>query len=330
MHTVANQITKTKTVDIMNAIVKTDFHFPGQRSKYVGKVRDVYNIDDKYLVMIATDRISAFDVVLPKGIPYKGQVLNQIASKFLDATADICPNWKINTVDPMVTVGKFCKPFAVEMIIRGYLTGSSWRSYKSGNRSICGVPIPDGMKEHERFPEPIVTPTTKAVEGHDEDISREEIIRQGLVSEEDYNLLEKYTIGLFRRGSEMARQRGLILVDTKYEFGKGDDGRIYLIDEIHTPDSSRYFYLEGYEERQARGEQQRQLSKEFVREWLMANNFQGREGQQVPEMTDAFVNEISERYIELYENIIGEKFIKSDEQDIPGRIEKNIMNFLGR
>jgi phosphoribosylaminoimidazole-succinocarboxamide synthase len=313
----------------MNALVKTDFRFPGQRSKYTGKVRDVYNIDDQFLVMIATDRISAFDVVLPRGIPYKGQVLNQIAEKFLDATSDICPNWKSASPDPMVTIGKFCKPFAVEMIIRGYLTGSSWRSYKAGSRSICGVSIPDGMKEHQRFPEPIVTPTTKAAEGHDEDISREEIIRQGIVSKEDYELLERYTIGLFKRGTEMAAKRGLILVDTKYEFGKGADGKIYLIDEIHTPDSSRYFYLDGYEDRQAKGEPQRQLSKEFVREWLMANGFQGKEGQAVPDMSDAFVNEISERYIELYENIIGEKFVRSDSTDILTRIEKNIRTFLG-
>jgi phosphoribosylaminoimidazole-succinocarboxamide synthase len=310
-----------------NAIVSTNFSFPGQNKKYVGKVRDVYYIDDKYLVMIATDRISAFDVVLPKGIPYKGQVLNQIASRFLDATSDICPNWKIATPDPMVTVGRFCKPFPVEMIIRGYLTGSSWRSYKSGKREICGVPIPDGMKEHQRFPEPIVTPTTKAVEGHDEDISKEEIIRTGLVSKEDYELLEKYTISLFKRGTEMAAKKGLILVDTKYEFGKAD-GKIFLIDEIHTPDSSRYFYLEGYEERQARGKQQKQLSKEFVREWLMANGFQGQTGQQVPEMTDDWVSQISDRYIELYENIIGEKFIKADPSDILNRIEKNITAFL--
>ncbi|MFH1161348.1 MAG: phosphoribosylaminoimidazolesuccinocarboxamide synthase, partial [bacterium] len=254
---------------MQNVILRTDFRFPGQKSLYKGKVRDVYNIEDKYLVMVTSDRISAFDVVLPKGIPYKGQVLNQIAVKFLDATADISPNWKIASPDPSVTIGKFCKPFPLEMIIRGYLTGSSWRTYKNGARQICGVPIPDGMKEHERFPQPIVTPTTKATKGHDEDISREEIIRQGLVSSEDYALLEKYTIELFRRGAEMAREKGLILVDTKYEFGKGEDGKIYLIDEIHTPDSSRYFYLEGYEERQANGEQQKQLSKEFLREWLM-------------------------------------------------------------
>jgi phosphoribosylaminoimidazole-succinocarboxamide synthase len=268
--------------------------------------------------------------VLPRGIPYKGQVLNQIASLFLDATADVCPNWKIATPDPVVTIGRYCKPFPVEMIIRGYLTGSSWRSYKSGNREICGVPIPDGMKEHERFPEPIVTPTTKATEGHDEDISKDEIIHQGLVSKEDYEVIEKYTIGLFRRGTEMAAKKGLILVDTKYEFGKGADGKIYLIDEIHTPDSSRYFYLDGYEERQTKGEQQRQLSKEFVREWLMENGFQGKEGQKVPGMTDGIVNQISERYIELYEHITGEKFVKSDVSSVLGRVEKNIMDFLGQ
>ncbi|MCX6245707.1 MAG: phosphoribosylaminoimidazolesuccinocarboxamide synthase [Bacteroidetes bacterium] len=310
-----------------NVIVKTDFTFPGLKNKYVGKVRDVYTIEDKFLIMVATDRISAFDVVLPKGIPYKGQVLNQIASRFLDATADICPNWKIASPDPMVTIGRYCKPFPVEMIIRGYLTGSSWRSYKSGKREICGVQIPDGMKEHQRFTEPIVTPTTKAVEGHDEDISKEEIISSGLVSKEDYGIMEKFTLGLFKRGTEMAAQKGLILVDTKYEFGKAD-GKIFLIDEIHTPDSSRYFYLNGYEERQAKGEQQKQLSKEFVREWLMANGFQGQAGQQVPEMSEEWVSQISDRYIELYENIIGEKFIKAEAGDILKRIENNINAFL--
>ncbi len=311
-----------------NVIFKTQYQLPGQKSLYNGKVRDVYNIDDKYLVMVTSDRISAFDVVLPKGIPYKGQVLNQIAVKFLDATSNICPNWKIASPDPNVTIGKYCKPFPVEMIIRGYLTGSSWRTYKNGAREICGVTIPDAMKEHERFPEPIVTPTTKATQGHDEDISKEEIIRQGLVSQEDYTLLEKYTKELFNRGAGMAKEKGLILVDTKYEFGKGDDGTIYLIDEIHTPDSSRYFYLNGYEERQANGEQQKQLSKEFVREWLMANNFMGNPGQQVPEMTDEIVNQISERYIELYENIIGEKFLKSDTSDVIKRVEQNILRWL--
>ncbi len=310
-----------------NVVVRTDFNLPGQKSVYHGKVRDVYNINDELMVMVVTDRISAFDVVLPKGIPYKGQVLNQIAAKFLDATRDIVPNWMMAVPDPMVMVGKFCEPFPVEMIIRGYLTGSSWRTYKSGAREICGVPIPDGMKEHERFPEPIVTPTTKAKEGHDEDISRKEIIRQGLVSEEDYNLLEKYTKELFRRGSEIAASMGLILVDTKYEFGK-HNGQIYLIDEIHTPDSSRYFYADGYEERFARGEQQKQLSKEFVREWLMANGFQGKEGQAVPEMTPEFVESVSERYIELYEGITGEKFVRADAREVVKRVEENIRDFL--
>ena len=310
-----------------NVIIDTNFNFPKQKSVYKGKVREVYNIDDRLLVMIASDRISAFDVVLPRGIPYKGQVLNQIASKFLDATADICPNWKIASPDPVVTVGHYCEPFPVEMIIRGYLTGSSWRTYKKGAREICGVPIPDGMREHERFPEPIVTPTTKAAEGHDEDISKEEIIKQGLVSEEDYEILERYTKELFRRGTEIAAEKGLILVDTKYEFGK-KDGKIYLIDEIHTPDSSRYFYMDGYEERFAKGEPQKQLSKEFVREWLMENGFQGQEGQQVPEMTDEFVNSVSERYIELYEKITGEKFVKAGARDVLKRVEENILGFL--
>lgn len=311
----------------MNAVLKTEFTFPGQKSLYKGKVRDVYNINDELLVMVVSDRISAFDVVLPEGIPYKGQVLNQIAAKFLDATADIVPNWKIAVPDPMVTVGKFCEPFPVEMIIRGYLTGSSWRTYKKGTREICGVPIPNGMKEHQRFAKPIVTPTTKATEGHDEDISKEEIIKQGLVSAEDYALLEKYTIQLFKRGTEIAKEMGLILVDTKYEFGK-KDGQIYLIDEIHTPDSSRYFYLDGYQERQDKGEAQKQLSKEFVREWLMANGFQGQTGQQVPEMNAEFVKSVSNRYIELYENITGEKFKKADASDAVNRIETNIRSFL--
>ena len=310
-----------------HAIVKTDFNFPGQTHKYVGKVRDVYTIEGKYLVMIASDRISAFDVVLPKGIPYKGQVLNQIAARFLDLTADICPNWKLASPDPMVTIGRYCQPFPLEMIIRGYLTGSSWRSYQAGKREICGVVIPDGMKEHERFPQPIITPTTKAAVGHDEDISKEEILHQGLVSKEDYEILEKYTLALFKRGTEIAAEKGLILVDTKYEFGKAD-GRIYLIDEIHTPDSSRYFYSEGYQERQDKGEQQKQLSKEFVREWLMANGFKGQEGQAVPEMTDTFVNEISDRYIELYESITGEKFDRGDVSQVLARVEKNILNWL--
>ncbi|HBF89286.1 MAG TPA: phosphoribosylaminoimidazolesuccinocarboxamide synthase [Bacteroidales bacterium] len=310
------------------AIVKTDFNFPNQKSVYKGKVRDVYNIDDKFLVMVVSDRISAFDVVLPKGIPYKGQVLNQIAAKFLDATSDIVPNWKIATPDPTVTVGHVCKPYAIEMIVRGYLTGSSWREYKNGVREICGIPLPDGMKEHQRFAEPILTPTTKAELGlHDENISREEIIAQGIIPEEEYKKMEEYSLKLFKRGSEIAAKMGLILVDTKYEFGKKDN-QVYLIDEIHTPDSSRYFYANGYEERFAKGEQQKQLSKEFVREWLMENNFKGEKGQTVPEMTDDFVTLISERYIELYENIIGEKFIKSDISEVHNRIEKNINEFL--
>jgi len=314
---------------MQNVVVRTDFNFPGQKGVYHGKVRDVYNINDELMVMVVTDRISAFDVVLPKGIPYKGQVLNQIAAKFLEATRDIVPNWMTAVPDPMVMAGVFCEPFPVEMIIRGYLTGSSWRTYKSGARSICGVPIPDGMREHERFPEPIVTPTTKAKEGHDEDISREEIINQGLVSEEDYNLLEKYTRELFKRGSEIAAKMGLILVDTKYEFGK-KDGKIYLIDEIHTPDSSRYFYADGYEERFARGEQQKQLSKEFVREWLMENGFQGKTGQQVPFMSDEYAQSVSERYIELYEGITGEKFVRSDAAEAMKRVESNISIFLNK
>ena len=310
-----------------NVIIGTDFKFPGQTAKYTGKVRDVYTIDNKFLVMIATDRISAFDVVLPKGIPYKGQVLNQITTRFLDATRDICPNWKIASPDPMVTIGYYCQPFPVEMIIRGYLTGSSWRSYKSGHREICGVPVDDGIKEHQRFHEPIITPTTKATEGHDEDISKDEIINQGIVSKDDYDVLEKYTKALFKRGTEMAAEKGLILVDTKYEFGKAN-GQICLIDEIHTPDSSRYFYMEGYEERQARNEPQKQLSKEFVREWLMANGFKGEQDQHVPEMTDLFTTEISDRYIELYERITQEKFIRSDVSNILIRVEKNILEWL--
>ncbi len=311
-----------------NVLLQTNFTLPGQKSFYKGKVRDVYNIDDKFLVMVASDRISAFDVVLPRGIPYKGQVLNQIAAKFLDATADICPNWKIASPDPNLTIGRFCKIYPVEMIIRGYLTGSSWRTYQQGAREICGVPVPDGMKEHQRFPEPIITPTTKAAEGHDEDITEAGIIAEGVIPKAEYDLIKQYTYALFKRGTEMAAQKGLILVDTKYEFGKGPDGRIYLCDEIHTPDSSRYFYLEGYEERQAKGIQQRQLSKEFVREWLMANGFMGREGQQVPEMSDVWINEISDRYIELYEGITGEKFVRTENTDILRRIESNIINFL--
>ncbi len=310
-----------------NVILKTDFSFPNQTSFYKGKVRDVYGINDNLLVMVATDRISAFDVVLPRAIPYKGQVLNQIASKFLDLTADICPNWKIASPDPMVTIGHKCQPFAVEMIVRAYLTGSSWRTYKQGKREICGVPIPDGMREHQKFDKPIITPTTKAAEGHDEDISKEEILKQGIVSPEDYAILENYSLKLFQRGTEIAAKRGLILVDTKYEFGK-KDGKIYLIDEIHTPDSSRYFYADGYQHRFDNGQPQRQLSKEFVREWLMANGFQGRTGEKVPEMTDEKVAEISDRYIELYENIIGEPFVKEDTSAILKRVENNIFNFL--
>lgn len=311
------------------AIVRTDFNFPGQTGVYHGKVRDVYNIKNEFLAMVVSDRISAFDVVLPKGIPYKGQVLNQIASKFLDATSDIVPNWKIATPDPMVTIGHMCEPFKVEMVVRGYLTGHAWREYKAGKRSICGEPMPDGMKEHQKFPKPIITPTTKASEGHDEDISKADIVGTGLVSKEDYEQLEKYTLALFERGTQMAAKMGLILVDTKYEFGK-KDGKIYLIDEIHTPDSSRYFYADGYETRLAKGEDQRQLSKEFVREWLMANGFQGKEGQKVPEMTDDIVNQITERYIELYEHITGDKFQKAEEKDVLKRIEQNILNFLSK
>ncbi len=308
----------------MNTILKTNFNFKNQKSLYIGKVRDVYNINDDLLAMVVSDRISAFDVVLPKGIPFKGQVLNQIASKFLDATSDIVPNWKIATPDPMATVGLRCQGFKVEMIVRGYLAGSAWREYKAGSRTLCGIQLPEGMIENQKFPTPIVTPTTKADEGHDENISRDEIIRTGLVSQEDYDQLEQYALALFRRGTEMAAEKGLILVDTKYEFGKRD-GKIYLIDEIHTPDSSRYFYAEGYEERLQKGERQKQLSKEFVREWLMENGFQGQEGQQVPEMTEEVVNSISERYIELYERITGEKFVKAELCDnIESRLEQNI------
>lgn len=311
----------------MQALSNTNFIFPGQKSVYHGKVRDVYNIRDQYLVMVVTDRISAFDVVLPEGIPYKGQVLNQIASKFLDATQDIVPNWKIATPDPMVTIGHFAEPFKVEMVIRGYLTGHAWREYKAGKRSLCGVAMPEGMKEHQKFPHPIVTPTTKASEGHDEDISKEEIIASGLVSEADYLLMEDYTQKLFARGTEMAAQMGLILVDTKYEFGK-KDGKIYLIDEIHTPDSSRYFYKEGYEIRLEKNEPQKQLSKEFVREWLISNGFQGKEGQKVPEMNQDFVEQVSERYIELYENITGDEFERADLSQLEKRINQNVTNFL--
>ena len=310
------------------ALTNTEFHFKKQKSVYHGKVRDVYNIGDDKLVMVATDRISAFDVVLPKGIPFKGQVLNQIASTFLDATADIVPNWKLATPDPMVTVGLKCEGFRVEMIIRGYLTGSAWREYKNGCRSLCGVTLPDGMRENEKFPTPIITPTTKADEGHDENISKEEIIAQGIVSKEDYEQLEKYTYALFERGSQMAAEKGLILVDTKYEFGKRD-GKIYLIDEIHTPDSSRYFYAEGYEEKFEKGEPQKQRSKEFVRQWLIENGFMGREGEQVPEMTDEYVNSVSERYIELYEHIVGKPFVKGETDHIDDRIKQNIKDYLG-
>jgi len=312
----------------MNALTNTDFHFEGQKNVYHGKVRDVYTVKNDLLVMIATDRISAFDVILPRGIPYKGQMLNQIAAKFLDATADIVPNWKLACPDPMVTVGLRCQGYPVEMIVRGYLCGSAWRTYKSGIREICGVKIADGMRENQRFPAPIITPTTKAELGrHDEDISKEEILKQGLVSKEEYDLLEKYTLALFLRGTEIAAERGLILVDTKYEFGNRE-GNIYLIDEIHTPDSSRYFYAEGYQERFEKGVAQKQLSKEFVREWLMENGFQGKEGQQVPEMTPQIVAGISERYIELFENITGEAFDKADIADITSRIEKNVVEYL--
>ncbi len=308
-------------------LTTTDFKFPGQVSVYHGKVRDVYDIDNDLLVMIASDRISAFDVVLPKGIPYKGQMLNQIAAKFLDATADIVPNWKLATPDPMVTVGLKCEGFRVEMIIRGYLTGSAWREYQAGARELCGVKLPDGMRENERFPEPIITPTTKADAGHDENISREEIIAQGIVDKADYELMEKYTRALFARGTEMAADKGLILVDTKYEFGKRD-GKVYLIDEIHTPDSSRYFYADGYEERFEKGEPQRQLSKEFVRQWLIEHEFMGKPGQKVPEMTDEFCESVSQRYIELYEHITGEQFHKTPENDLDARIAKNVLDCL--
>lgn len=311
----------------MATLTKTDFHFPGQTNVYHGKVRDVYSVADDLLVMVATDRISAFDVILPKGIPYKGQVLNQIATYFLEATADLVPNWRLATPDPMVTVGYRCEGFPVEMIIRGYLTGSAWREYAAGKRELCGVKLPDGMRENERFPEPIITPTTKAAEGHDENISREEIIAQGLVSEEDYAVMEQYTRQLFARGTEMAAEKGLILVDTKYEFGKRD-GRVILIDEIHTPDSSRYFYADGFEERFEKGEAQRQLSKEFVRQWLIDNGFMGKEGQSVPEMTDAFCQEVSERYIELYELITGQKFVKATEEHLESRIADNVLSCL--
>ena len=312
----------------MKALTRTDFKFEGQKSVYHGKVRDVYNINDDLMVMVATDRISAFDVVLPKGIPFKGQVLNQIAAKFLDATTDICPNWKLATPDPMVTIGLKCEGFRVEMIIRSILTGSAWREYKNGCRELCGVKLPDGMKENERFPEPIITPTTKADEGHDMNISKEEIIAQGIVSAEDYAIMEDYTRKIFKRGQEIAAKRGLILVDTKYEFGKRD-GKVYLIDEIHTPDSSRYFYAEGYEEKLAKGEPQRQLSKEFVRQWLIEHNFMNEPGQVMPEITDEYAESVSERYIELYEHIVGERFERENSnEDIASRIESNVSNWL--
>lgn len=312
----------------MNALTKTDFKFEGQASVYHGKVRDVYDINNDLMVMVATDRISAFDVILPKGIPFKGQVLNQIAAKFLDVTTDICPNWKLATPDPMVTVGLKCEGFRVEMIIRGILTGSAWRDYQKGCREICGVKLPEGMRENERFPEPIITPTTKADEGHDLNISKEEIIAQGLVSKEDYEIMENYTRKLFARGQEIAARQGLILVDTKYEFGKRD-GKVYLIDEIHTPDSSRYFYADGYEEKFAKGEPQKQLSKEFVRQWLIEHNFMNEPGQTMPEITDEYAESVSDRYIELYEHIVGEKFNKAEVTgDIAARIEKNVSEYL--
>ena len=311
-----------------NTIINTSFKFPNQTSFYKGKIRDVYNINNEILVMIATDRISAFDTVLPKGIPYKGQVLNQIASSFLDMTSNIIPNWKMSTPDPVVTIGKLCDPIKVEMVIRGYLSGHAWREYNSGKRTICGVPMPDGMKENDKFPHPIITPTTKASVGHDEDISREEIISQGLVSERDYNFLEEKTLALFNAGTEYARNKGLILVDTKYEFGKDKNGEILLIDEIHTPDSSRYFYLSGYEERQEKGEKQKQLSKEFVRQWLIENNFQGKEGQVIPEMNEDFINLVSNRYIELFEKITNESFDRVDVSNLLNRVEENIMNSI--
>ncbi len=315
----------------MNTITATQFNFPGQKSVYHGKVREVYNINDELLVMIASDRLSAFDVIMPKGIPYKGQILNQIATKFMQLTEDIVPNWLVATPDPNVAVGHLCEPFKVEMVIRGYLSGHAAREYAAGKRVLCGVEMPEGMKENDKFPQPIITPTTKAAVGtHDEDISREAILAQGIVSEEDYLILEKYTRDLFQRGTEIAASRGLILVDTKYEFGKTKEGKIVLIDEIHTPDSSRYFYADGYQERQDRVEAQKQLSKEFVRQWLIANGFQGKEGQQIPEMTDEYIETVSERYIELYENIIGEKFEKADVSNINERIEKNVIAFLNQ
>lgn len=312
-----------------NTITDTNFNFPGQKSVYKGKVREVYNINDDVLVMVATDRLSAFDVVMPKGIPYKGQILNQIATKMMRGTEDLVPNWLLDTPDPNVAVGHLCEPFKVEMVIRGYMSGHAAREYKAGKRMLCGVPMPEGMKENDKFPEPIITPATKAEMGdHDEDISREDILAKGIVSEADYVVLEDYTRKLFQRGSEIAAKRGLILVDTKYEFGKTKDGKIVLIDEIHTPDSSRYFYADGYQERQDRGEAQKQLSKEFVRQWLISNDFQGLEGQTVPFMSDEYIESVSERYIELYENITGETFVKADVSNIQARIEENVLAYL--
>ncbi|MBO0340584.1 MAG: phosphoribosylaminoimidazolesuccinocarboxamide synthase [Bacteroidota bacterium] len=315
----------------MNTLMSTDFNFPGQKSVYKGKVREVYTLENDVLVMVATDRLSAFDVVMPKGIPYKGQILNQIATKMMKDTEDIVPNWLMATPDPNVAVGKACEPFKVEMVIRGYMSGHAAREYKSGKRSLCGVPMPEGMKENDKFPEPIITPATKAEKGdHDEDISKEDILKRGIVSKEDYEVLEKYTRALFQRGTEIAAKRGLILVDTKYEFGKTKDGEIVLIDEIHTPDSSRYFYAEGYEERQEKGEAQKQLSKEFVRQWLISNGFQGLEGQTVPEMSDEYIESVSNRYIELYENITGEQFVKSDISNLQHRILENVTAYLAK
>jgi len=312
-----------------NTITTTNFNFPNQKSVYRGKVREVYNINDELLVMVATDRLSAFDVVLPKGIPYKGQILNQIATKFMELTEDIVPNWLIDTPDPNVAIGHLCEPFKVEMVIRGYLSGHAAREYAAGRRQICGVTMPEGLQENDKFPEPIITPTTKADNGsHDQDISREDILAKGIVTEEDYLVLEKFTRDLFQRGTEIAADRGLILVDTKYEFGKTKEGVIVLIDEIHTPDSSRYFYADGYQERQDKGEEQKQLSKEFVRRWLIENGFQGLEGQQIPDMTETYIESVSERYIELYEKILGEKFVKAEIDNIDKRIEKNVLDYL--
>jgi len=315
----------------MNTITTTNFNFPNQKSVYHGKVREVYNINNELLVMVATDRLSAFDVVMPKGIPYKGQILNQIATKFMELTQDIVPNWLIATPDPNVAIGHLCEPFKVEMVIRGYVSGHAAREYAAGKRTLCGVTMPEGLKENDKFPTPIITPSTKADNGeHDEDISREDILSKGIVSEEDYLVLEKYTRALFQRGTEIAASRGLILVDTKYEFGKTKDGKIVLIDEIHTPDSSRYFYADGYQERQNNGEEQKQLSKEFVRRWLIENGFQGKEGQTIPNMTNQYIQTVSDRYIELFENIIGEEFIKADISDINSRIEKNVLDYLSK